>query len=113
MDFLGIPGLLEPSQVRELLRQRQSDRARQQRRTPSVAREVTRDVSTHEHLATLRRELNGLVAAWHHRTGQPHGVTHSALRTECGGPAAAVATGEQLQHRIETIRGWAARRRSG
>ena len=30
----------------------------------------------------LRRELNGLVAAWHHRTGQAHGVTHSALRKE-------------------------------
>ena len=44
----------------------------------------------------LRRELNGLVAAWNHRTGQPHGVTHAALRRECGGPAAAVATAEQL-----------------
>src|SRR5690606_19987595 len=28
MDFLGIPGLLEPDQVRDLLRQRQSDRAK-------------------------------------------------------------------------------------
>ncbi|MCW2783263.1 MAG: ATP-dependent helicase, partial [Marmoricola sp.] len=27
----------------------------------------------------MRRELNGLVAAWYHRTGQPHGVTHAAL----------------------------------
>ena len=43
-----------------------------------------RDVSTHEQLAVLRRELNGLVAAWNHRTGQPHGVTHAALRRECG-----------------------------
>ena len=42
----------------------------------------------------LRRELNGLVAAWHHRTGQAHGVTHAALRKECGGPAAAVASAE-------------------
>ena len=37
----------------------------------------------------MRRELNGLVAAWYHRTGQPHGVTHAALRKECGGPAGA------------------------
>jgi superfamily II DNA or RNA helicase len=113
MDFLGIPGLLEPSQVRDLLHQRQSERARQQRRTRSTEDDVVRDVSTHEHLATLRRELNGLVAAWNHRTGQPHGVTHAALRKDCGGPAAAVATAAQLQSRIDKIRDWAAQRRSG
>jgi hypothetical protein len=113
MDFLGIPGLLEADQVRDLLRHRQSERARQQKRkTSSTPEDVARDVSTHEQLAVLRRELNGLVAAWHHRTGQPHGVTHSALRRECGGPAAAVATAEQLSSRIDRIRDWAARRSS-
>ena len=113
MDFLGIPGLLEADQVRDLLRQRQSDRAKQQKRTTSSTPEdVVRDVSTHEHLATLRRELNGLVAAWNHRTGQPHGVTHAALRKECGGPAAAVASADQLRTRIDRIREWAAQRRT-
>ncbi|RYU13146.1 DEAD/DEAH box helicase [Nocardioides iriomotensis] len=119
MDFLGIPGLLEADQVRDLLRLRQSERRKQQDRqratssTPEdVQRDVERDVSTHEQLAVLRRELNGLVAAWNHRTGQPHGVTHSALRKECGGPAAAAATATQLQQRIDTIRTWAAQRRS-
>ena len=113
MDFLGIPGLLEPDQVRDLLHHRQSERARQQRRTPAGGKEPgVVQISTHEHLATLRRELNGLVAAWNHRTGQPHGVTHAALRRECGGPAAAVATAEQLSERIDTVRQWAARRSS-
>jgi len=112
MDFLGIPGLLEPDQVRDLLHQRQSDRARRQKATSSTPEDVTRDVSTHEHLAVLRRELNGLVAAWNHRTGQPHGVTHAALRRECGGPAAAVATADQLTKRIDRIRDWAARKTS-
>jgi superfamily II DNA or RNA helicase len=110
MDFLGIPGLLEPDQVRDLLHSRQSERARKQRRSVPTPTDVVREVSTHEHLATLRRELNGLVAAWNHRTGQPHGVTHSALRRECGGPPAAVATAEQLQDRIDRLRDWAARR---
>ena len=59
-----------------------------------------REVTTHEQLAVLRRELNGLVAAWHHRTGQPHGITHAELRKECGGPAAAVASADQLRERI-------------
>jgi superfamily II DNA or RNA helicase len=111
MDFLGIPGLLEPAQMRELLQQRQSDRARKQKAAAPEADTVA-EVSTHEQLAILRRELNGLVAAWHHRTGQAHGITHAALRKECGGPAAAVATAEQLNERIVRIRDWAARKTS-
>jgi hypothetical protein len=110
MDFLGIPGLLEPDQVRELLHHRQSERAR--RRPAGPEADTVGEVSTYEQLATLRRELNGLVAAWHHRTGQPHGVTHSALRKECGGPAAAIAGAEQRQARIDRLREWAARKSS-
>ena len=113
MDFLGIPGLLEPHQVRELLQTRQSERARKQKAAaPDRAGDSVAEVSTHEHLATLRRELNGLVAAWHHRTGQAHGITHAALRKECGGPAAAVATADQLHARIDRLREWAARKTS-
>jgi hypothetical protein len=62
-------------------------------------------------LAALRKELNGLVTAWHHRTGQPHGVIHADLRRSCGGPPVPQATGAQLQGRIELIRRWAAARR--
>jgi superfamily II DNA or RNA helicase len=109
MDFLGIPGLLEPDQMRDLLRHRQSERARRQQAHPP--QDAPRDVTAHERLGVLRRELNGLVSAWNHRTGQPHGVTHAALRQECGGPLAAIATAEQLQHRIDTIRAWAVSRR--
>jgi superfamily II DNA or RNA helicase len=106
MDFLGIPGLLEPEQVRELLHHRQ-----RARRTSAAERAVEPEhrPSTHEQLAVLRRELNGLVAAWHHRTGQAHGVTHAALRKELGGPAAAIANAEQLHARINRLREWAAR----
>jgi superfamily II DNA or RNA helicase len=111
MDFLGIPGLLEPAQMRELLQQRQSDRARKQKAAAPEADTVA-EVSTHEQLAVLRGELNGLVAAWHHRTGQAHGITHATLRKECGGPAAAVATAEQLNERIDRIRDWAVRKTS-
>jgi superfamily II DNA or RNA helicase len=105
MDFIGIPGLLEPDQVRSLLQHRQRQRRRQQ-----DAVEDEPDLTAHEQLAILRRELNGLVAAWHHRTGQPHGVTHATLRKECGGPAAAVATADQLRARIDLIREWATRK---
>ncbi|WP_372727010.1 DEAD/DEAH box helicase [Nocardioides sp.] len=114
MDFLGIPGLLEPAQMRELLQQRQSDRAKKQKAAGPKQSEpdTVAEVSTHEQLAVLRRELNGLVAAWHHRTGQAHGITHAALRKECGGPPAAVASAEQLHERINRVREWAATRKS-
>jgi superfamily II DNA or RNA helicase len=111
MDFLGIPGLLDADQVRELLRHRQSERRRQQGRS-SRAASADRDTHTaHERLAALRKELNGLVAAWHHRSGDPHGVIHAELRRVCGGPPAAAASAGELAERIQTIRGWAARPR--
>jgi hypothetical protein len=113
MDFLGIPGLLEPGQMRELLQQRQSDRRRTNKAVEDARpADTLADVTTHEHLAVLRRELNGLVASWNHRTGQAHGITHAALRKECGGPAAAVANAEQLQKRIDRVREWAMRKSS-
>ncbi len=115
LDFLGIPGLLDRDQVKDLLTQRQSQQTARQlaersRQRAETAAESLEQVSTHERLAVLRRELNGLVAAWHHRTGQPHGATHAALRRECGGPPAAVANAEQLAARIERVREWAAER---
>lgn len=116
MDFLGIPGLLEPEQVRELLHSRQTERRRRSRSGGAADLGQTdqgpggrREIATHEQLRVLRRELNGLVAAWHHRTGAPHGVTHAALRKECGGPPAAVATAEQLHARVDKLREWAAK----
>ena len=126
MDFLGIPGLLEPEQVRELLRHRQSERLSEQRRRDRAAKshgahaaaehgehsaaDHAGQPSAHQRIAVLRRELNGLVAAWHHRTGQPHGVTHNQLRSECGGPPAAQASADQLSARIDKLREWASRR---
>ena len=62
-------------------------------------------------LGALRKELNGLVGAWSHRTGQPHGVIHNELRRTCGGPALPQATAEQIRARIDTIRRWAISRR--
>jgi superfamily II DNA or RNA helicase len=112
MDFLGIPGLLEPGQMRELLQQRQARRRSAGRRTAVPEPDTVTELTTHEQLAALRRELNGLVAAWHHRTGQAHGVTHAELRRECGGPAAAVANATQLRARIDRVREWAARKTS-
>ena len=116
-DYLGLPGLLEPDQVATLLRARASEQAgRSTRRRPAADRaadrvDPARAAATHRVVPALRKELNGLVGAWHHRTGLPHGAVHTELRQACGGPPAAQASAEQLQARIDLIRSWALRRR--
>jgi len=107
-DYLGLPGLLEPDQVATLLQARQSAH-RETRSRKSAASAAS--AAAHRAVPALRKELNGLVAAWHHRTGIPHGAVHTELRQACGGPLAAQATAEQLQARIDLIRAWALRRR--
>ena len=155
-DFLGLPGLLDPDQVRTLLRKRQdaqlAARSRSAQVTPAAASSASpasapsasapfpsapsasapssatsaftpaTPVSatspatqappaappvSRQALAALRKELNGLVGAWSHRTGQPHGVIHNDLRRTCGGPPLPQATAEQIRDRIDTIRRWA------
>ncbi|WP_206184797.1 DEAD/DEAH box helicase [Thermoactinospora rubra] len=107
-DFIGLPGLLEPDQVATLLRKRQAEQQAAKRRKPAAAEPAA--LAPHEQLAELRRELNGLVGAWNHRTGQPHGVIHAELRRLCGGPPIAQATAEQVKDRIAMIRKWATQR---
>lgn len=104
-DYLGIPGLLDPDQVSALLRRRQEE---QQASQPQQSQPQEKTGPHYEQIATLRRELNGLVGAWHHRTGKPHGVIHAELRKACGGPAMAQATAEQVQARIDMLRSWVA-----
>lgn len=108
-EYLGLPGLLEPEQVRALLRQRQdrqladrTKRAAEKESAPPAARPQ----SVAERLTGLRKELNTLVAMYHHRTGKPHGMIHSELRRVCAGPPTAMATVEQLEERIATLRSW-------
>jgi uncharacterized small protein (DUF1192 family) len=63
-------------------------------------------VSVAERLAALRKELNTLVALYHHRTGKAHGKIHGELRRVCGGPPTAMASVEHLEERIATLRSW-------
>lgn len=102
LDFLGIPGILEPDQVRELLRQRQ---ARQSRRSASrPAEERAEAKPLYRTLKEQRTLLNSLVGMRAKLSAEPHGLIHAELRRVCGGPAVAQATVSQLQARIDHLR---------
>jgi superfamily II DNA or RNA helicase len=110
-EYLGLPGLLTADQVAQLLSKRQADQlaAARRRGTPVAAqagpaRTPAGSRPAGERRVALRRQLNALVAAHHHRTGLPHGKIHAELRRLCGGPPSAQATIDQLEERIATVR---------
>ncbi|HYO04559.1 MAG TPA: DEAD/DEAH box helicase [Mycobacterium sp.] len=100
-DYLGIPGLLDSTQMRDLLRRRQEEQL--DKRTAAGGTIAVRG-TTHGQLRDLRRELNALVTLANHRTGKPHGWIHNELRRICGGPVVAAANSDQLVARIEAVR---------
>ena len=105
LDFIGIPGILEPEQVKELLQQRQ---ARQSRRSSERERALPPEQRTppplYRTLKEQRTLLNSLVGMRAKLTGEAHGLIHAELRRLCGGPAVATATVAQLQARIDLLR---------
>src|SRR6201993_1344485 len=100
-DYLGIPGLLDADQMRALLHRRQDEQLRKRAAAQGAPHAPP---SMHGQLRDLRRELNTLVSATHHRTGKPHGWIHSELRRRCGGPPIAAAAPEELQKSIQALR---------
>lgn len=107
-EYLGLPGLLEPEQVTQLLRQRQEKQVAQQKRDAAAAAQRRQNAGADDarRRAAARKELSQLVAAWARRSGQPHGTVHAELRRVCGGPAVAEASTEQIQKRVDTLRRW-------
>ncbi|HLP22953.1 MAG TPA: DEAD/DEAH box helicase [Microbacteriaceae bacterium] len=102
-DFIGLPGILEPDQVSELLKSRH---ARQARRIDRRQKSGERDepVPVYRTLREQRQLLNSLVSLHSRQSGQPHGLIHAELRRSCGGPPVAQASVSQLQKRIDVLR---------
>jgi len=107
-EYLGLPGLLEPDQVAQLLRARQAEQIKTQKRQAKAekTRRENAGVDDHRRRQAARKELSSLVSAWARRSGQPHGVVHNELRRRCGGPEVAMAATEEIEARIELVRKW-------
>ncbi|GMM96721.1 DEAD/DEAH box helicase [Microbacterium sp. MTN4-26] len=111
-EFLGLPGLLEPEHVHELLMQRQARQGRHRKERESresatdqpPSPEQTLPPALHRTLREQRQLLNSLVGLYARQSGEPHGAVHAELRRVCGGPAVAQATVAQLQSRIDVLR---------
>ena len=102
-EYLGLPGLLEPEQMADLLRQRQAKQVKSGRKRRTDEDEP---IAAHRALAKQRKELNSLVSSYARKTGQPHAVIHNDLRQQCGGPTLDRASSEQVRARIDLIRKW-------
>lgn len=131
-DFLGIPGLLDADQVKDLLRKKQSEELDRReaeekaRRAAEAAEEQRRKLygmqyapkrreepannqestGVVDEIGNLRKELNTVVSITAQRTGRPHGAIHTEVRKACGGPPTALCDAEQLRQRIEYLRKW-------
>ncbi len=115
-DELGLPGLLSPEQTAALFARRDADHRR--RAAPTRAADATGDAggpgtadraaepSAWELAATLRREVNHLVARVAARTGEPHGRIHAQLRAAVPGPASASAPVAVLRERRDRLLAW-------
>nr|WP_243752298.1 DEAD/DEAH box helicase [Leucobacter weissii] len=108
LEFLGLPGVLEPHEVRRVLLQRQARQAKRSAVKQGIAEHPPErsepPEALHRTLGEQRRLLNSLVGMYARVSGEPHSAIHTELRRVCGGPAVAQASVTQLQHRIDLLR---------
>lgn len=102
-EFLGIPGLLAPEQVSELLHARRSAGSGGSPAATSAGRSSARTPADRRR-AELRAELNAVANAYARQCGITPAAAHSEARRATGGPPAAQADVDTLASRIEVLR---------
>lgn len=108
LDFLGFPGILDVSEVRALLQQRQARQAKRSATQQGIVEHAPErsepPQAIHRTLTEQRKLLHSLVGLYAKQTGEPHGSIHTELRRVCGGPQVSGASVSQLQARINVLR---------
>lgn len=98
--ILGMPGMLTPQQVAELLRDHRAAQAKRmagQHREPTMA----------ELLASLRKELQDCVKAYARQTNSTPIAVNAEIKRVLGGLPAPMASADELRQRIHLVRSWA------
>jgi superfamily II DNA or RNA helicase len=106
LEFLGLPGVLDPEHVQLVLKQRQRRQLVHKHGGPSNERGAPEELPKplHRTLKEQRTLLHSLVSIVARDQRVPHSHVHARLRRECGGPPVSQASVTQLQQRIEAIR---------
>ena len=100
-EFLGLPGILSPEQMAQLLARR--DEHARQRASGVAAPQPSGEAAAWRAGAQLRREVNRLVGVLAARQGTPHGQLHALLRRVVPGPASAAASVAILEQRRDHL----------
>lgn len=105
-EYLGLPGLLDPSQMATLLKQREVQLRKHVKETTSEGALTPAQMQqAHKQAAALRREINSLVSRIALRTGRPHAQIHAQVRAAVPGPPSASASLDQLTARRDHLLG--------
>jgi hypothetical protein len=100
-EFLGLPGILSPEQMAQLLARR--DEHARKRASSMEPAQPSLEAAAWRAGAQLRREVNRLVGVLAARQGTPHGQIHALLRRAVPGPASAAASVEVLEQRRDHL----------
>jgi superfamily II DNA or RNA helicase len=100
-EFLGLPGILSPEQMAQVLARR-DEHARRRAHTVDAPPPSAETVAWRAG-AELRREVNRLVGVVAARQGTPHAQVHALLRRVVPGPASAAASADVLERRRDHL----------
>lgn len=104
-EFLGLPGLLDPSQMATLLKQRETELRKTVAGKAQPDQSPAQVQAAHKQSAALRKEINSLVSRRSLRKGIPHAQIHSTLRKSVPGPASSSASLQTLEARRDFLLG--------
>ena len=100
-DWVGLPGILSPEQIAQVLAQRDAHARKRAGGVEAVA--PSQETVAWRAGAELRRDVNRLVAVLAARQDSPHAQIHAMLRRAVPGPASAAASVEILERRRDHL----------
>lgn len=104
-DFIGIPGLLDPSEIAKLFHQRDEEIRRSFGASglPVEEKPELNPIQQENVKKEARKEINRMVSRIALKSGIPHAQVHARTRKAVPGPPTAVADIEILNNRIEWL----------